>query len=612
MEIPPRERVSLSAPLNEKAFGDGRVIDYHAIGRLLLEAGRLSNDDYARALRESKETGKSLHEILLKSDKVSVDELVQALAIHMDMTLLREALGLDAATLPKRSFRPLGSYLERISLLFKMGILMGGQTNMSSILDLLIREAPSIMNAERATIFLADHKTEELFSHVAVGLMSHEIRIPWESGIAGWVFTHGQSLNIANPYEDPRFNKDVDPQTGFTTKSLLCVPLRCPGGPVLGAFQVLNKRAGVFTSTDSDILEILASQAARSIEQAMEWDQMRQRSTAVDDAALDPRQVFKGKESLEEIVGISTGVRDVRALIRKVAPTDSTVLIYGESGTGKELVARAIHNLSPRVSAALITLNCAAVPSELIESELFGHKKGSFTGAVAGHRGVFRAAHKGTLFLDEIEATSPAMQVKLLRAIQVGEVKPVGENTALNVDVRLVAATNQDLAESVERGFFREDLYYRVHVFPIFIPPLRERREDIPMLIRHFLDLLEAQTQKVVRGVDPVALDLLMRYSWPGNIRELENEIERAHILTPEGSNISVRTLSPRITDSMERLLVEQADSTPLKLKDAIQQLEQKMVQESLKACGGNRSVAAKRLGLSRQGLINKIAKFGL
>ena len=214
-----------------------------------------------------------------------------------------------------------------------------------------------------------------------------------------------------------------------------------------------------------------------------------------------------------------------------------------------------MHKLSPRAEQPFICLNCAAVPAELIESELFGHKKGAFTGAVGDHKGVFRAAHMGTLFLDEIEATSPSMQVKLLRALQVGEIKPVGENGTVQVDVRLVAATNTDLDTSAQQGHFREDLFYRINVFPITLPPLRERVEDIPHLVRHFLDKFTVQTGKVVRGIDPVAMELLNRYSWPGNVRELENEIERAHILCPEGSSLSVRCLSPRIASAAEKAL---------------------------------------------------------
>ena len=589
------------------------MIDPHSIGRLLLETGRIGKEDYSRAIRESKETGRSPHEILLLNGKVSVDELVQAITIHMDITLLKEALGMDEGSIQrKKAVRPLGSYLERISLLFKMGILISSETNMSSLVELLIREAPSVMNAERATIFLADHQREELYCHLGVGLKHDQIRIPWYTGIAGWVFTHGQSLNIVEPYKDSRFNKAIDPKTGFTTKNLLCVPLRVPGGPVIGVFQVLNKRAGVFTSIDLEILEILASQAARSMEHALEWDNLRQSASLLKQENVGLKQALQHKDPLEEIIGTARAMQEVRSLIRKVAPTETTVLIQGESGTGKELVARAIHRFSPRANEPLVSLNCAAIPSELIESELFGHKKGAFTGAVADHTGVFRAADKGTLFLDEIEATSPAMQVKLLRALQSGEIKPVGDNSLQLVDVRLIAATNRDLQERIRQGMFREDLYYRINVFPILIPPLRERTDDIPMLILHFLDRFSTMTGKLVRGIDTAALELLVRHPWPGNVRELENEIERSHILAGEGGNISVRCLSPSIRESFERAIHPRAVSSPVTLKSATESVEKSMIQEALESCRGNRSLAAKQLGLSRQGLINKIHKFGL
>jgi transcriptional regulator with GAF, ATPase, and Fis domain len=585
------------------------MVDRHAIGRLLLETGRISNEDYSTAIRESKKTGKSLHEILLFGGKISVDELFQALTIHMDITLLRESLGIEKdSSSPRSSWRPLGSYLERISLLFKMGTVMSEETNVGALLDLLVREAPTVMNAERATIFLADYESEELYSHTGVGLRHDQIRIPWDSGIAGWVFTHEESLNIVDTYNDPRFNREVDPRTGFTTKNLLCVPLRSPGGPVIGVFQVLNKRAGVFIPTDEEILEILASQAARSISQAMEWSRLREKASLLKQENLTLKRQLRHADPLGDIVGNTWSMRDVRGLIEKVAPTDATVLIQGESGTGKELVARAVHKLSPRAEQPFICLNCAAVPAELIESELFGHKRGAFTGAVEDRKGVFRAAHTGTLFLDEIEATSPSMQVKLLRALQVGEIKPVGDNNVQQVDVRLVAATNTDLDASAQQGHFREDLFYRINVFPIMLPPLRDRVEDIPNLVRHFLDKFTVQTGKVVRGIDPVAMELLNRYSWPGNVRELENEIERAHILCAEGSSLSVRCLSPRITSAAER-----ADKPPVEsvtLKDAVEELEEKMIRETLKSLGGNRTLTARKLGLSRQGLINKIYKF--
>jgi Nif-specific regulatory protein len=588
------------------------VIDQHSIGRLLLETGKIEKADYSAAMKESKRTGKSLHELLLHSGKMSVDELVQAITIHMDITLLKEALGIQIGPGGvKGAPRPLGSYLERISLLFKMGILMSGQTSIGSLVDLLIREAPSVMNAERATIFLADHETEELFVHLGVGVLHDQIRIPWDSGIAGWVYTHGEPLNIVDPYDDPRFNRSADSKTGFLTKSILCVPLQSPGGPILGVFQVLNKRAGVFTSTDLEILEILASQAARSIENALEWDHVRKNANWSSQEAEGLKRALTVREPLDEIIGTTRVMQDVRSLIQKVAPTKTTVLIQGESGTGKELVARSVHQLSSRADNPMISLNCAAVPSELIESELFGHKRGSFTGAVADHQGLFRSAHMGTLFLDEIEAMSPAMQVKLLRSLQAGEIKPVGETASCTVNVRLITATNQDLGKLMSSGEFREDLFYRINVFPITIPPLRDRVEDIPTLIRHCLERLSGQTGKAVKGVDPAVMNLLLRYPWPGNVRELENEIERAHVITPERSNISVRCLSSRITQSVEEIIGTKHRDEPVTLKEAVEGLEKKMIAEMLAECNGNKSVASKRLGLSRQGLINKIHKFG-
>lgn len=586
------------------------MIDHQFIGRLLLETRQITKEEYASALRESRSTGKSLNDLLLTQGKVSVDELIQAITMHVDITLLREALGMEQDSLrSKRGARALGSYLEKISMLFKMGVLMSNETSMSSLVDLLLREAPTVMNAERATIFLADHATGELYSHVGVGLRHDQIRIPWNTGIAGWVYTHAESLNIADPYRDPRFNKDVDPRTGYRTKNLLCVPLRTPAGPVIGVFQVLNKRAGVFTSID---LEILASQAARAMEHAIEWDQLRQRASLLKQENVGLKQALQQKEPFEEIVGNARSIQELRSLIRKVAATETSVLIQGESGTGKELVARAIHRLSPRAKEPLISLNCAAIPGELIESELFGHKKGAFTGAMGEHLGVFRAAHLGTLFLDEIEATSPAMQVKLLRAIQLGEIKPVGENVSCHADVRLLAATNRDLSQLIQEGLFREDLFYRINVFPIIVPPLRDRADDIPVLIQHFLDRFALQSGKVVRAVDPPALDLLVRYPWPGNIRELKNEIERAHILAVEGGTISVRCLSPRITRSYEAMACAKEASANPTLKEATDVLEKRMVIEALESSQGNKTLAARRLGLSRQGLLNKLNKFGM
>lgn len=316
-------------------------------------------------------------------------------------------------------------------------------------------------------------------------------------------------------------------------------------------------------------------------------------------------------EILNDMAGDSDGIRAVKGLIRKVAPTNATVLIHGESGTGKELVARSIHSLSRRDKSPLVTLNCSAIPPDLIESELFGHKKGAFTGAVRDHRGVFGAAHQGTLFLDEIEAMSPAMQVKLLRTLQLGEIKPVGENVTSRVDVRVVCATNADLNEMADRGDFRKDLLFRINVFEIHVPPLRDRPEDIPLIADQFLRRFEQAEGRYKLTIDPPVMEILCRYEWPGNVRQMLNELERACIVCGEGSTISMSCLSPKISRSVHAGL--NASSGQRKtLKESVEELEKEMVAETLRECKGNRTEAAKLLGLSRQGLLNKIHKFHL
>jgi len=317
----------------------------------------------------------------------------------------------------------------------------------------------------------------------------------------------------------------------------------------------------------------------------------------------------QASEALSSIIGESDHIKNLKSFIQKIAPTGATVLIHGESGTGKELVARGIHRLSPRAEQPFLALNCSAVPSELIESELFGHKKGAFTGAISDHIGVFRAADRGTLFIDEIDTMSPPTQAKLLRALQLGEIKSVGDPISSLVDVRFVCATNSDLQQLVNQGQFRQDLLFRISVFEIFAAPLRERPEDIPLLINHFLGIMSATFGGRVMRIDPPALELLCKYPWPGNVRELQNEIQRAFVMAGEGSTISVRCFSEKITKrgaSMTRVNGEQKRT----LKEAVETLERDLVQQALNESGGKRNLAARLLGLSRQGLVNKIQKY--
>lgn len=313
----------------------------------------------------------------------------------------------------------------------------------------------------------------------------------------------------------------------------------------------------------------------------------------------------------DSMIGKSKPMQDVYTLLDKIKNSESTVLIQGENGTGKELIAKAIHYNSPRKDKVFVTQNCSAFNDNLLDSELFGHVKGSFTGAVKDKKGLFEIADKGTFFLDEIGDTSPSMQVKLLRVIQEGTFIPVGATEPRKVDVRILAATNRDLKDMVEKGTFREDLYYRINVINITVPPLRERKEDIPLLAEHFLKRCADEKGIKPRVLTKRGLEKIFDYPWPGNIRELENEMERVTVLAGTESKITADMLSARIREFGERSKV-QGVRIQGKLRDALEELEREMIREGLKRTGWNKSRLAKELGISRAGLINKVEKYNL
>ncbi|MBW6486117.1 MAG: sigma-54 dependent transcriptional regulator [Syntrophobacterales bacterium] len=308
------------------------------------------------------------------------------------------------------------------------------------------------------------------------------------------------------------------------------------------------------------------------------------------------------------IIARSAKMRGLVDMLSLVAPSDATVLIMGESGTGKEVAANAIHHNSPRAGQAFIKVSCAALPETLLESELFGHEKGAFTGAMARREGRFQLADGGTIFLDEIGEMSTAVQTKLLRVLQEKEFQPLGGNRTVKVDIRVIAATNRDLEAEVKSGRFREDLYYRLNVVPIMLPPLRERKEDIPPLAEHFLSLYSSKSGKALKGIAGKAMDLLVRYDWPGNIRELENCIERAVIMAREAAIIPadfplvIQMLSP----------AEGKDFLDTSSGFSIFEMEKALIIKTLADMGGNRTRAAKSLGINRRTLQNKLKEYGL
>ena len=330
-----------------------------------------------------------------------------------------------------------------------------------------------------------------------------------------------------------------------------------------------------------------------------------------------------------ELIGSSPAMQEVYALARQVARSNAAVLLLGETGTGKELIASAIHRLSPRGSGPFVRVNCGALAENLLESELFGHVRGAFTGAMSNRIGRFEAAHTGSIFLDEVNLTTPMLQIKLLRVLQEHEFERVGDTTTIRVDTRVIAASNRDLAEEIDAERFREDLYYRLNVVSVHLPPLRERREDIPLLVHHFMRLYNKQNNREIGSIDPEAMELLCGYSWPGNVRELQNYIERAVVLAPQDT-ITAALLpetvrgkrAPRVGrgvdfEALAGSLVErgvsdagvQGDNLHAKI---VNRVERELIAQVMSQCDGVQTKAATRLGINRNTLHKKLAQYEL
>ena len=341
-----------------------------------------------------------------------------------------------------------------------------------------------------------------------------------------------------------------------------------------------------------------------TLERAMEHKMLKAENKAL-------KEKIRSEFDLKSIIGKSGAMKALIDMVAMIAPSDATVLINGESGTGKELIARAIHFNSPRRERPLITVNCAALTETLLASELFGHEKGAFTGAEKRREGRFVQADGGTLFLDEIGEMSPAMQAKLLRVLQDGEVQRVGSDQTLSVDVRIVAATNRDLEMEMAGGNFREDLFYRLNVVNLHVPPVRDRVEDIPLLAQHFLDIYARKNRKDVKGFTPLAMDMLIKYNWPGNVRELENAVERAVIILA-GDFITEKELPLAVAQAYGPKGGPSTHPRPAVGTQRLEDMEKMAVLAALEEAGGNKSEAARALGITRRALYNKIEKFGL
>src|SRR5580692_5972657 len=387
--------------------------------------------------------------------------------------------------------------------------------------------------------------------------------------------------------------------------SMAIAPMSTASGP-LGVITMGSRQPNNFRHEDLDLLSQISTQIALAVDNAIAYGRVTEARDRLEEERLYLESEIRAEHNFEDIVGKSAALRKVLDLVAIVAPTGSTVLLHGETGTGKELFARAIHNISPRRERTFVRLNCAAIPSGLVESELFGHEKGAFTGALMQKKGRFELADHGTLFLDEIGDISLDLQPKLLRALQEHEFERLGSTKTIRVDVRLIAATHRDLQSMIRNNQFREDLFYRLNVCPIEIPPLRERREDIPLLVHYFVLRLSRQMQKRIKSVPKEAMEALVNHDWPGNIRELENFIERCVIFT-QGDELKV----PH--DQLKRTASRGTGSAPS--SSTFEQAERQVIVDALKAASGRisgKGGASERLGLKRTTLQNKMRKLNI
>lgn len=501
-----------------------------------------------------------------------------------------------------------GDDVLELRLLFEISQILDRSIDLRDELGPVLKAIAQHTGMLRGTITLLDRQSGELFIEAAHGLSGTELergRYKLGEGVVGQVVQTGRAMVIPRVSQDPTFLNRTQSRKNLKKDdvSFICVPIKMET-QVVGALSA-DRIFDESDSFDEDLrmMSIIASMIAQAV-------RLRQQHQAERKRLLDEntrlQSQLRERFRPSNIIGTSSAMQDVFDLIGQVAQSDATVLIRGESGTGKELVAHAIHYNSARASRPFVRVNVAALPESVIESELFGHEKGAFTGATQQRRGRFELADGGTIFLDEIGELSPQMQVKLLRVLQEREFERVGGSETVAVDVRVLAATNRDLEKMMQDGSFRQDLYYRLNVFPIHIPPLRERRADILELANFFVEKISKKNHKYVRRISTPAIDMLTSYHWPGNVRELENVIERAVLLTTDDV-VHGHHLPPTLQTA-------DASNTPMPgtLEDTLLRVEKEMIIECLKSARGNKAKAARELGITERLMGLRVQKHGI
>ena len=503
---------------------------------------------------------------------------------------------------------PFKREVKELSLLFEISQTLDRSMDLRDVVGLVLQAIARHMGMLRGTLTLLNRKTGELSIETAYGLSFSQKkrgRYKLGEGITGKVVATGRPAVVPRISEEPLFLDKTGARKKLTKKdiSFLCVPIKL-GNEVIGSLSV-DKLFSEDISFQEDIrlLTIIASMVAQAVK-------LRQTAQEEKNLLLEEnlrlQQKLKDKFSFSNIIGSSAAMNDVYTLIAQVSKSNASVLILGESGTGKELVASAIHYNSLRAKKPFVKVSCAALPESILESELFGHEKGAFTGAASQRKGRFELANKGTIFLDEIGDIPISTQIKLLRVLQEKEFERVGGTQSIKIDVRVITATNRNLEKLIKEGKFREDLYYRLHVFPINIPPLRERKTDILLLANYFIGKYSKENHKNIRRISTPAIDMLMSYHWPGNVRELENCIERAVLLSNDDV-IHGHHLPPTLQTAEASGTMFTGD-----LQETLDNIERELIQETLKTAHGNRAKAARVLGISERLIGLRVKKHNL
>jgi Nif-specific regulatory protein len=522
---------------------------------------------------------------------------------------------------------------SRLKLLFELSRSFTEHIELQALLSSVVAHCRRVFGAQAfVTVMLADRERGELFfpsddtdPRIPVGQL-RDVRVPIGEGISGHVLRSGHAERIVDAHADARYLRAIEGALGVALSSVLLAPLKTREGTV-GLITVSQPRGeAIHTEEDLAFLESLASFVALAIENAQMYERVKSSEQGLRLEVDGLRRDLERRDMFPDIVGASAAVRELIRLMESAAASPIAVLIEGETGTGKELVARGVHRASPRGGGPFLAVNCGAFTESLLENELFGHERGAFTGADRAKRGLLEELSGGTILLDEVGEMPPAMQVKLLRVLQEGEVIPVGSTSGRRIDVRVISASNRSLEAEVASGRFRADLYYRLAGFPIRVPPLIERRDDIPRLTDHLLDLAARGHKKPIGGIAPAARAILERQPWPGNVRQLKNELERAVALARAGDVIQPENLSDalRACDARDRGEGDAPDAAPeiaapgalaaqrASLRAARAGFETRYIADVLEREGGNVSRTAEVLGISRVMLHKKLKSLGL